>query len=142
MIRTTASLVLLLAVACSSPPPPAPADVAAPPSNASKTPSGLAYLTLVEGTGTQRPTIDDSVTVHYVGWQTTGRFVDSSYRRGSPATFAVRGVIRGWTEALQLMVVGQKIRVWIPAELAYEGREGPQGMLVFEIDLLAIQPGS
>jgi peptidylprolyl isomerase len=119
------------------PPPP---DVAAPPRNARREPGGLASLVLVKGTGKRRPTAADRVVVHYSGWTTDGRLFDSSIPRGRPARFALRGVIPGWAEGVQLMVEGEKRRLWIPAELAYDGRPGaPAGMLVFDVELIAIQ---
>ena len=78
--------------------------------------------------------------VHYTGWTTDGRMFDSSHSRGQPASFPVSDVIRGWTYSLESMTVGQVRRVWIPEELAYQGRAGaPAGMLVFDIELLAIE---
>lgn len=77
--------------------------------------------------------------MHYTGWTTDGKMFDSSVARGQPATFSLDGVISGWTEGVQMMVVGEKRRFWIPAKLAYEGKEGrPQGMLVFDIELIKI----
>jgi len=77
--------------------------------------------------------------VHYTGWTTDGKMFDSSVQRGQPASFGLSQVIPGWTEMVQLMSVGEKVRTWIPEELAYKGRPGaPQGMLVFEIELLEI----
>ncbi|MCA9605445.1 MAG: FKBP-type peptidyl-prolyl cis-trans isomerase, partial [Myxococcales bacterium] len=77
----------------------------------------------------------------YTGWTTDGRMFDSSRRRGEPATFGLNQVIPGWGEGVQLMVVGEQRRLWIPQELAYNGRPGmPAGMLVFDIELLAIEP--
>ncbi len=119
---------------------PAPPDVAAPPADAQREPSGLASKVLQPGTGTEHPRAADRVTVHYTGWTTDGRMFDSSLRRGQPATFPLNRVIRGWTEGLQLMVVGEKRRFWIPEEMAYGGRPGrPQGMLVFDVELLEIE---
>lgn len=116
---------------------PAPPDVKAPPAQAEKTPSGLASIVLQKGTGTEKPGPVDKVTVHYTGWTTDGKMFDSSVKRGQPATFPLNRVIPGWSEAVQLMVKGEKRRFWIPEELAYKGRPGaPQGMLVFEIELL------
>ena len=103
---------------------PAPPDVAAPPSDAEKSSSGLASKVLTAGTGTTHPRASDSVTVHYTGWTTDGTMFDSSVSRGVPSTFPRNGVIRGWTEGLQLMVVGEKRRFWIPENLAYP-REHP-----------------
>lgn len=117
----------------------APPDVAAPPADAIKTPSGLASRVLRNGTGTVHPGPTDSVTVHYTGWTTDGKRFDSSVARGSPATFPLNRVIAGWTEGLQLMVVGEKRRFWIPQNLAYKGQPGPPaGMLVFDVELLGI----
>ena len=118
---------------------PAPPDVAAPPSDTEKSSSGLASKVLTAGTGTTHPRARDSVTVHYTGWTTDGTMFDSSVSRGEPSTFPLNGVIRGWTEGLQLMVVGEKRRFWIPEDLAYGGRRPPLGMLVFDVELLAIQ---
>jgi peptidylprolyl isomerase len=121
---------------------PAPADVAAPPADAEKTASGLASKVLQKGTGTEKPTAEDTVKVHYTGWMINGRMFDSSVKRGEPATFPLKRVIKGWTEGLQLMVVGEKRRFWIPANLAYgevaRRPGGPSGMLVFDVELLGI----
>ena len=122
----------------------APSDVAAPPKNATKTASGLAYLTLSKGNGKVHPFLTDRVRVHYSGWTTDGKLFDSSVARGEPTEFPLNGVIRGWTEGVRLMVVGDKTRFWIPGELAYgnsPSRQGvPFGMLVFDIELLEILP--
>jgi FKBP-type peptidyl-prolyl cis-trans isomerase len=131
-----------------APPPPVaptvPADVAAPPRNAKKTKSGLAYRVLQKGTGKQHPTADNVVEVHYSGWTTDGKMFDSSVMRGSTATFPLGRVIPGWTEGLQLMAVGEKTRFWIPAALAYGENAAqmgkPAGMLVFDVELVAIKP--
>ena len=120
-------------------PPAAPSDVKAPPSDAKKTPSGLAFKSLTPGTGTKRPTAKNQVTVHYTGWTTDGKMFDSSVTRGEPATFPLDGVIAGWTEGVQLMVEGQKMRFWIPENLAYKGQQPPFGMLVFDVELIKIQ---
>ncbi len=117
----------------------APADVAAPPADAERTASGLASRVLQPGTGTAHPDENDEVSVHYTGWTTDGERFDSSVERGQPASFPLNGVIAGWTEGLQLMVVGEKRRFWIPVDLAYRGQPGrPAGMLVFDVELLAI----
>jgi peptidylprolyl isomerase len=122
-------------------PPPAPKDVAAPPADAKKTASGLAYKVLKKGTGKTHPTAEQKVQVHYTGWTTDGKMFDSSVTRGQPITFPLNGVIPGWTEGVQLMVEGEKTRFWIPQELAYKGRPGaPAGMLVFDVELLKIEP--
>jgi peptidylprolyl isomerase len=119
---------------------PAPSDVAAPPENAECTDSGLCTRVLSKGTGTEHPDAWDKVTVHYSGWTTDGKLFDSSVQRGKPASFPLNRVIPGWTEGLQLMVVGEKRRLWIPVELAYNNRPGrPAGMLVFDVELLAVE---
>jgi peptidylprolyl isomerase len=122
--------------------PKTPEDVAAPPKNAKKTKSGIAYRVLKKGTGKDHPKADSTVEVHYSGWTTDGKMFDSSVSRGMPATFPLNGVIPGWTEGVQLMVVGEKTRFWIPGNLAYDNspRPGaPKGMLVFDIELLSIK---
>ena len=117
----------------------APADVAAPPASARDGGDGLRFCIVRRGTSTERPTRESHVRVHYTGWTTDGQMFDSSYARGEPARFGVTEVIRGWTDSLLHMSVGQVRRVWIPQELAYAGREGmPAGMLVFDIELVAI----
>ena len=117
-----------------------PPDVAGPPADAVKTPSGLASRVLKPGTGTRHPAATDRVTVHYSGWTTDGKMFDSSVARGTPATFGLNQVIDGWTEGVQLMDEGEKRRFWIPAQLAYAGQEGrPQGTLVFDIELIKIE---
>ena len=118
---------------------PVPSDVAAPPSDAEKSSSGLASKVLTAGTGTIHPRASNSVTVRYTGWTTDGNIFDSSVSRGAPSTFRLNGVIRGWIEGLQLMVVGEKRRFWTPQDLAYGGRRAPFGMLVFDVELLAIR---
>jgi peptidylprolyl isomerase len=121
-------------------PPPAPTDVAAPPADAQMTASGLASKVLRPGTGTEHPTASSKVTVHYSGWTTDGKMFDSSVVRGQPATFPLNRVIPGWTEGVQLMVAGEQRRFWIPEALAYKGAQGaPQGMLVFDVELLSIE---
>lgn len=130
----------VLAVRKLEQPPPAPADVAKPPADALKTGKGVFYKVLTKGTGTQKPTGSDQVTVHYTGWTTDGKRFDSSIPEGKPRQFRVTGVIAGWTDALLEMVVGDKWRVWIPEELAYKGAPNrPQGMLVFDVELLGIE---
>jgi peptidylprolyl isomerase len=117
----------------------APADVKAPPADAKKTPSGLAYKVIKTGTGTRHPIAMSSVTVHYTGWTTDGKMFDSSVARGTPATFPLNRVIAGWTEGLQLMVEGESARFWIPESLAYRGQRPPLGMLVFDVELIRIE---
>lgn len=121
---------------------PAPADVAAPPANAERTASGLASVVLQAGTGTDKPSLRDKVKVHYSGWTKDGKMFDSSVVQNTPAEFGVTQVIKGWTEGLQLMTVGEKRRFWIPADLAYGDparRPGaPSGQLTFDVELLDI----
>jgi FKBP-type peptidyl-prolyl cis-trans isomerase FklB len=104
---------------------------------------GLQYKILQEGTG-PKPTAGDSVVCNYRGTLLNNTEFDSSYKRGQPATFPVTGVIKGWTEVLQLMPVGSKWQIFVPSELAYGARGagaeiGPNSTLVFEIELLSIQ---
>ena len=106
------------------------------------TESGLQYEVLVSGNGA-KPTTNDQVTVHYHGMLTDGTVFDSSVERGEPAKFGVTQVIKGWTEALQLMSVGDKWKLTIPSDLAYGdqgagGMIGPGATLVFEVELLGI----
>jgi peptidylprolyl isomerase len=118
----------------------APSDVTKPPQDASRTSSGLAYNVLRVGSGVEKPRRSSRVTVHYTGWTTDGKMFESSVVRGQPATFSLEQVIEGWTEGVQLMVVGEKTRFWIPENLAYKGRAGsPRGMLIFDIELIAIE---
>jgi FKBP-type peptidyl-prolyl cis-trans isomerase FklB len=108
-------------------------------------PSGLQYKILKEGTG-PKPAATDTVVCNYKGTLLDNTEFDSSYKRGQPATFPVSGVIKGWTEALQLMSVGSKWQLFIPSDLAYGARGGPGGgigpnaTLVFEVELMSIQP--
>ena len=90
------------------------------------------------GTSQEQAQASDIVTVHSPGWSADGRMFDSSLTRGTPATFPLARVLPGWRECLQLMTVGESMRVWIPERLAYKGRE-PKGMLVFDVELMAIK---
>ena len=106
-------------------------------------PSGLQYKILTAGTG-PKPTASDTVVCNYRGTLISGGEFDSSYKRGQPASFPVNGVIKGWTEALQLMPVGSKWQLFVPAELGYGDRGagadiGPGATLIFEVELLSIQ---
>ena len=119
-----------------------PANLNSIPTDAETTVTGLASNVLQAGTGTESPAAADTVTVHYSGWTTDGQLFDSSVQRGQTASFPLNRVIKGWTEGLQLMVVGEKRRFWIPAELAYGENAGggrPSGMLVFDVELFEIQ---
>ena len=120
---------------------PAPKDVAQPPQDALKTPSGLASKVLIVGLGTVHPTPTSTVTVHYTGWTADGKMFQTT-RGGQPATFPVNRVIPGWVEALQLMVSGETRRFWIPGNLAYDNNQdptAPKGQLCFEIELLDVR---
>jgi FKBP-type peptidyl-prolyl cis-trans isomerase len=124
-------------------PPPVPKDLKSPPKDAIKTASGLVYKIMTKGTGTTHPTATSKVSVHYSGWSQDGKMFDSSVMRGEPTSFALNQVIKGWTEGVQLMVQGDKARFWIPGALAYgdkPARPGaPAGLLVFDIELIAIR---
>ena len=106
-------------------------------------PSGLQYKILKEGDG-KKPTADDTVVCNYRGTLLDGTEFDSSFKRNQPATFPVKGVIKGWTEALQLMPAGSKWQLFIPSALAYGERGaanliGPNATLIFEVELISIQ---
>lgn len=127
-----------LASGCRSAPP----DVAAPPADAERSASGLAWKVLQHGTGSRHPRPNSEVTVHYTGWTTDGKMFESSVQRGQPVRFPLNRVIKGWTEGVQMMVEGEKRRFWIPAELAYGSSppgDKPAGMLVFDIELIRIE---
>ena len=137
LIRSIAPLVMVMTVVL--------VGVAVAPADAETTASGLAHKVLQAGTGTQHPATTSTVTVHYTGWLTNGTMFDSSVARGAPASLPLNGVIGGWTEGVQLMVVGEKRRFWVPANLGYGDRGVGNGvipggaLLVFDIELLAIQ---
>jgi FKBP-type peptidyl-prolyl cis-trans isomerase FklB len=108
--------------------------------------NGLQYKVITEGKG-ESPTLRDAVTVNYRGTLIDGTEFDSSYKRGEPATFPVTGVIRGWTEALQLMKVGSKWQLFVPSDLAYgqfgqPPKIGPNATLIFDVELLSIKPAA
>jgi FKBP-type peptidyl-prolyl cis-trans isomerase len=117
-------------------------EFAAPPPDALKTPSGIASKVLRVGLGETHPGPQSTVTVHYTGWTAAdGLMFDSSMTEGKPITFRLTEVITGWTEALQLMRVGEKRRIWIPGALAYDNSprpDAPRGTLVFDIELIKI----
>jgi len=107
-------------------------------------PSGLQYMVVKAGTDTTKPKLTDKVKCHYHGTLITGEIFDSSVNRGEPISFPLNGVIKGWQEALQLMTVGSKWKLFIPSELAYGERSagpviGPGSTLIFEVELLGIQ---
>src|SRR5687767_15168892 len=117
-----------------------PIDVKEPPADAKRTSTGLAYKQLRSGRGVRKPEAWSRVVVHYTGWTTDGKMFDSSVARGTPATLGLEDVIRGWTEGMQLMVEGERMRFWIPENLAYKGEAGsPRGMLVFDVELIRIE---
>jgi FKBP-type peptidyl-prolyl cis-trans isomerase len=139
-----AGLALALSVTARAEPvmPETPSNVKAPPADASKTASGLHSKVIKPGKGDKMPAAADTVTVHYSGWTTDGKLFDSSVKRGEPTSFPLNGVIKGWTEGLQLMVEGEHRRFWIPADLAYGESPGggrPGGTLVFDVELLTIK---
>ena len=108
-------------------------------------PSGLQYKVVKEGDG-KKPALDDNVRCNYRGTLLDGSEIDSSYQRNEPSTLPLKGVIKGWTEALQLMPVGSKWQIFVPSQLAYgergNGRNvGPNATLIFEVELLSIQKG-
>ncbi|MBM4375091.1 MAG: FKBP-type peptidyl-prolyl cis-trans isomerase [Deltaproteobacteria bacterium] len=133
----------LLAIQKGAEPPAVPTDLAKPPKDAKKTKSGLVYRHLTKGKGKAHPKETDRVSVHYSGWSKDGKMFDSSVTRGKPAVFPLNRVIKGWTEGVQLMVQGDKVRFWIPAELAYGDKPtrpgAPAGELVFDVELIEIQ---
>jgi FKBP-type peptidyl-prolyl cis-trans isomerase len=124
---------------------PAPGGAASSQQNEMKTtPSGLKYQVLKQGTGAVSPKATDTVNVHYHGTLLDGTVFDSSVQRGQPISFPLNGVIRGWTEGLQLMKVGDKFKFEIPPDLAYGAASPspkipPNSTLVFEVELLGIQ---
>ena len=138
-----ACMVGLGAAGCRKPPEPprgtiAPIDVAAPPANATTTPSGLAYRVLVSGgRGGRHPGPQSRVVVHYTGWTPDGAIIEGAPFGGAPATFQLGDTMPGWQEGLRMMRVGDKRRFWIPGRLAYGDEPGkPHGMLVYDLDLV------
>lgn len=106
-------------------------------------PSGLQYEIIKQGDG-PKPSANNTVTCHYHGTTITGEVFDSSVKRGQPASFPLNGVIKGWTEALQLMPVGSKWKLFIPPQLAYGNRNisreiGPNSTLIFEVELISFK---
>lgn len=125
-------------------PLPAPADVATAPTDATMTGGGVAIKILRSSDGAH-PTLEDDITVHYAGWTTDGHMFDASYLRDATATFPLGRLIQGWQEAVVLLRIGEKARIWIPGALAYDNRAdrpfAPKGMLVFDIELIGIKGG-
>jgi peptidylprolyl isomerase len=110
--------------------------------NVKTTDSGLQYEVMTEGAGTEHPKASDSVKVHYHGTLVDGTVFDSSVDRGEPISFGLNQVIKGWTEGVQLMVVGEKTKFTIPSDLGYGNRSAgaipPGSVLIFEVELLGI----
>jgi FKBP-type peptidyl-prolyl cis-trans isomerase len=122
--------------------PPTPRDLKAPPAAAHKRPSGLALQVLRKGRGGRHPAPGSRMKLHFSGWTTDGRLIESTVMAGRPAVYELEAVIPGWREALEQMVVGEKVRVWIPTALAYgdKPRRGvPRGDLVYELELLELE---
>jgi len=119
----------------------APADLASPPTDATKSASGLVSKMLAPGTSTDKPAPTDIVTVDYSGWTSDGRMFDSSVARGRPSTFPLDKTFAGWSECLQLMTIGERRRCWIPEGLAYKGAANrPKGTVVFDVRLVETRP--
>jgi peptidylprolyl isomerase len=115
-----------------------PPDVAAPPEDAVKLPSGLSYKVLRAGEGSEAGS-GAKVLVHYAGWTTDGALFDSSVVRGEPLAISLTQVIEGWRQGVGAMRTGEVRRLWIPEALAYKGKAGaPAGMLVFDVELMRI----
>jgi peptidylprolyl isomerase len=125
-----------LAQSSTAPPP----DVKGPPADAVKTASGLATKVIKPGTGTTHPKRSDLVTVHYTGWTTDGKMIDTSRTSARPPRFPLDRVLEGWIEGVQLMVEGEVRRLWIPESLAYQGRRpDARGMVVFDVELVGFR---
>jgi peptidylprolyl isomerase len=121
--------------------PDVPADLAAAPADAETGRDGLAWQVLESGTGEGNPGPGDTVKVHYIGWNQEGKWFDSSYSKGTAAVLEFDNLIDGWKQALRSMVPGEKRRLWVPASLAYANDPaGPQGMLIFEVELIEVNP--
>ncbi len=115
----------------------APRDIASIPADATKSPSGLATKILKPGTGTQHPAKDEAVVVDYTGWTSDGKMFDSTVARGAPTTLVLNRILPGLSEGVQMMVVGETRRLWVPEALAFKGKPGkPAGPLVFDVTLL------
>jgi FKBP-type peptidyl-prolyl cis-trans isomerase len=122
--------------------PAPPSDLRSPPPSATRLASGLVVRVLRRGTGTEHPRANGQVKLDFSGWTARGNLIESSVMAKHPAVFDLVGVIAGWREALLGMVVGEKVRLWIPAALAYgpKPRRGqPQGDLVYDLELLSIE---
>lgn len=145
LLPAVCTVVALWLAGCVTNPYLAPADVGAPPADALQLPDGLAYKVLQPGSGSSHPATSSVITVNYTGWTTSGRKFDSTVNPDgstSPATFPLSKLIKGWQDVLPLMTAGERVRVWIPGQLAYDNlnRPGaPKGMLVFDIELISFK---
>lgn len=120
--------------------PQVPEDVAAAPADATRTESGLAYKVLLAGTGDVHPDANDKVAVHFTGWTPAGVEFQTTFGQEKPAVFNLEEVFPGWSEAMQLMVAGEKTRFWIPANLGPPNpKSGPRGASVFDVELMAVR---
>lgn len=119
--------------------PPVPEHLGQPPADAQVSDTGLAWKVLSDAEGEEHPGPGDTVRVHYIGWNPDGQWFDATYAKTGPAELQFDTLIEGWKEALADMVSGERRRLWIPDELAYDGEVGkPAGPLTFEIELLEI----
>ncbi len=123
--------------------PPTPADLTPPTSGTSKMPSGVLVQVLTPGVGSAHPSMNSWVTVQYTGWTADGKLFESTMMSGHPLVVLVGMALPGWQESLQSMVAGQKVRLWVPASLAYgekpQGKHLPAGNLVYDIELIAFK---
>jgi FKBP-type peptidyl-prolyl cis-trans isomerase len=118
---------------------PAPAEVAAIPADASRNSSGLATKVLKPGTGTEHPAKDETVVVDYTGWTSDGKMFDNTEAEGGPRTLVLNRIIPGLSEGVQMMVVGETRRLWVPQAMAFKGLPGkPVGQVVFDVTLLGM----
>jgi FKBP-type peptidyl-prolyl cis-trans isomerase len=120
--------------------PPIPVDLKSPPASATKLESGVCYRRIKKGGGSEHPSSKTQMLLDFSGWTLNGDLIESTVMAGHPASFELISALRGWREVLQLMVVGDKVRIWIPAALAFgdKPRRGqPKGDLVYELELLA-----
>lgn len=121
--------------------PEAPPEVAAVPPDVERSPSGLAWRVLKEGTGDKKPQLESIVSLRYTGWTPEGQVFMTTERKQIPKSSRMGMMIPGWQEGLLQMTIGEKRRFWIPKELAYRGQPGrPQGTVVFDIELVAVAP--
>ena len=122
--------------------PPIPVDLKAPPASATKLESGVSYRRIKQGSGTEHPSSKTQMLLDFSGWTRNGDLIESTVMAGHPASFELISALRGWREVLQLMVAGDKVRIWIPAAVPFgeKPRRGqPKGDLVYELELLALQ---